>query len=631
MKRFRFLTLVAIVAMLLGLTGVVYAGPPMPQFIQYLNVDTNPAYIGDTVNYSSQMYGDIRTSGAAQTNPCVVYYIPGSSSLGTDTGTLAAQTGSYIQSDTGNLPATCGSTNPGDAGASYDRYYAQVTQTGSNQYANWTLNMPNTLSGVTAANYNVQLCINFGSFSGTSWICSELDPDLTINAAATTRYVANTEAQCLGHTPCDTGTGGLAAALGNSSATTIIVIGTYNANPATSHTLAGGDTLKGSNNASININGVCASSGAFLNVTGASTIQDLTFDGTCTSGGFSQGININAAGSTVTVQDITIQDFTNTGLQLVAGTLNNTGVTYDGNGTGASVTGGTAVFDNDTFTGNTTAGLAISNGSGTVTNSSFESNGIGVNHTAGTAVIGGISGMGNTFTDNSTAGISAGTGATIKDNTISGGINGIALTSAPMAIYANTVSGASGNQINCSGGAFSGAGFNYIGGNYGGGGSNCTDAEDQLGSPIVAWTDGTSLGSCTAGSAGPIFDLGNNSPFGLTPPLGRDSKYYATTSGAGDVTVTGGTTQFKMHMNGDNDTGSEACNPMTEECWESSSNGRGQSGAGYYFSGSQDPTAVTLTDITARSANTWLPVGLVAGLSVLALGALFVLRKRQAL
>jgi hypothetical protein len=264
-----------------------------------------------------------------------------------------------------------------------------------------------------------------------------------------------------------------------------------------------------------------------------------------------------------------------------------------------------------------------------VTNSSFKNNGTGVNYTGGTAVIGGISGKGNTFTDNSTAGISAGAGATIKDNTISGGTNGIALTSAPTAIHANTVSGASGNQINCSG-AFGGAGFNYIGGNYGGGGSNCIDAEDQLGSPIVAWTDGTSLGSCTAGTAGPIFDLGNNSPFGLTPPLGRDSKYYATTSGAGNVTVTGGTTQFKMHMNGDNDTGSEACNPMTKECWESSSNGRGQSSDGYYFSGSQDPTAIVFTSVSA-SSNSWLAVGLVVSLSVLALGALFVLRKRRAL
>ena len=51
---------------------------------------------------------------------------------------------------------------------------------------------------------------------------------------------------------------------------------------------------------------------------------------------------------------------------------------------------------------------------------------------------------------------------------------------------------------------------------------------------------------------------------------------------------------------------------------------------GPYFAGT-GPNAVTLTNITARSANTWLPVGLVAGLSVLALGALFALRKRRAL
>ena len=49
--------------------------------------------------------------------------------------------------------------------------------------------------------------------------------------------------------------------------------------------------------------------------------------------------------------------------------------------------------------------------------------------------------------------------------------------------------------------------------------------------------------------------------------------------------------------------------------------------AGVFWSDT-GPNAVTLTNITARSANTWLPVGLVAGLSVLAMGALFTLRKR---
>jgi hypothetical protein len=39
------------------------------------------------------------------------------------------------------------------------------------------------------------------------------------------------------------------------------------------------------------------------------------------------------------------------------------------------------------------------------------------------------------------------------------------------------------------------------------------------------------------------------------------------------------------------------------------------------------PNAVTFTNISA-SSNIWLPVGLIAGLSVLALGALVVLRKR---
>lgn len=41
------------------------------------------------------------------------------------------------------------------------------------------------------------------------------------------------------------------------------------------------------------------------------------------------------------------------------------------------------------------------------------------------------------------------------------------------------------------------------------------------------------------------------------------------------------------------------------------------------------PNAVTFTNVTARSTNVWLPVGIVLGLSALAMGTLILLRKRR--
>jgi hypothetical protein len=41
------------------------------------------------------------------------------------------------------------------------------------------------------------------------------------------------------------------------------------------------------------------------------------------------------------------------------------------------------------------------------------------------------------------------------------------------------------------------------------------------------------------------------------------------------------------------------------------------------------PNAVSFTNVTAHSPNVWLPVGIVAGVSTLAMGALIVIRKRR--
>jgi hypothetical protein len=460
-------------------------------------------------------------------------------------------------------------------------------------------------------------------FAG-GWGQGDTSPDITVSAPATTRYVANNGTQCQGYTPCDTGTGGLATALANGTADTIIVLGVYSADANSGPTLTGSDTLQGQGGASVNLTN--CSGGTFLTVSGAGTIQDLTFDGTCSSGTDPTiGISVTVAGATI--QDVTVQDFANTGVS-VSGSLTNDSVTYDNNGTGASVTAGSGTFDSDTFTDNTT-GVAVSGGAITVTNSVFDGNTTGVSHAGGSAAIGTAPGDGNTLTDNTIGILSA--GGSIKDNTISGGTTGISLTATSSNVYANTVTGASGNQIEC-GGSFAGAGFNYIGGNYNGSGTNCNDGTDQLGSEIVAWTDGNSLNECSLPTGdGPIFDLGNISPYGLTPPQARDSKYYATTASANTVTITVGTTLFKMNMDRMNDLGTlDVCNPMTTECWESAPD-RAQTGDGYYFGGSQDPTALTLANVTAESPNLWLPVALAAVVLAGIGSAALLLRRRRAM
>jgi parallel beta-helix repeat protein len=619
MKRTRVFSLLVVVALLLGMSGVVSAQEP--EFFTIFSYTPTTLYVGNIVQMS--LSGFFGSSGAGECLEIIV------DTSWTNGGTLAP----VIMGSPTNFPAgpmaagNCGTAMPVPGNPNGDsRFFVNATGTGGFEVLSiWFPNLP---AGSVGSGYTIRAISAIGVV-GASYI--DASPGgaggITVNAAATTRYVANNSTQCQGYTPCDTGTGGLAAALGDATATDIVVLGAYNADPSTSHILAGGDDLRGEGGASIHINGACQSANAFLRVTGSgSTISDLTFDGTCASSNPTAGISVEAASTTI--QDVTVKDFANVGV-LVSGSggLTNDGVTYDNNGTGASVPSGTATFDNDTFTDNTT-GVAVNGGTATVTNSSFDGNTTGVNHTSGTANIGTTDGDGNAFdVPAGGTGISSvgGAGGAIQDNTITGGSYGIYLTAAGTNVYANTVSDATTQQIACGlGGGFAGAGFNYIGGNIGGGGTNCSDGTDQLGSPIVAWTDSAlTLNECTIAGSGPIFDLGNSAPYGYAPPLGRDSRYYATTSGATGVTISGsGGNQFKMLMAG------TGCNPMTYACWEDSST-RAQSGAGYYFYGTQDPTALTLANVTTESPNVWLPVVMAVVVLAGVGGALLLLRRRQ--
>jgi hypothetical protein len=600
MKRSRILSLFVILALVLGAGGVVLAQEPT-FFTAFTYSPSSPIYEGDTMSFNlTGYYGAESFAGSS----CLQIIVP--TTWGNTPSITGGSLNTYLTYQGTSQPGSGGcsaasftpSAGPGNTGGDTSHYYDITGVPNAFWYGTLTFDVTADSSSA-GSGYVFRVATDDSPIAGAgTTIFADTSPGITVNTVPTTRYVANNSSQCSGYSPCDTGPNGLATALANGTATTIIVLGAYNADPSSNPTLSGGDTLRGQGGASINFGSACGG-GTFLLVNDAATIRDLTFDGTCPSGTDPIGVEIDASGSTVTIRNTTFQNFANEAVRVTAGTLSNTDVTYDSNGTGAYVNGGTATFTDDTFTDNT----------------------YGIYHAGGALNAGTGPGTGSTFVDNTTAISSTGASATIKDNTITGGTTGVYLYSEADFIYGNTVTGASSNQIECNG-DMNGAGFNYLGGNQGGGGSNCSDATWQLGSPIVAWTESTSLGTCSVGGSGPIFNLGNVAPFGYAPPLGRNSFYYATTPNAGTVSVTGGSTQFKMLMVG------TGCNPMTSTCWESSAS-RSQTSEGYYFSGSQDPTAITLANVTTESPRLWVPVALAAVVLVVAGGALVLLRRRR--
>ena len=231
-----------------------------------------------------------------------------------------------------------------------------------------------------------------------------------------------------------------------------------------------------------------------------------------------------------------------------------------------------------------------------------------------------------------------GANASIKGNTISGGATGIYLEDVPAALFGNSVTGASGHQIECAGGAFAGAGFNYLGGNSPASGSNCTDVSDQLGAQISSWTEGAANGDVSiSGASGTtaIFQL-TDDPYSYGAGMSDLAGFYAVMSTAGDGAVThagSGGNQAKMHM------AATGCSPMTGDCWETASDGgaaraisaRPQDGEGYYARGNVDPTAVTFSGAQTNSpAQNML---LITFAAILAAGAtaLFVFKRSQLL
>ncbi|MCP4358095.1 MAG: DUF4097 domain-containing protein [Chloroflexi bacterium] len=447
-----------------------------------------------------------------------------------------------------------GGTDTSKAAVNGQAYHDRVVQASSP----WVIS--STLAGV---GHDVTSDAN-GADLFRSWLFAECRPSI--------QHVANTVGQCDGNTPCEIGTSGFYSAVKQLpvSSGTIIIHGNYQISGTTNITRGRDITIQGVGGATIQGQSTAVCNGPLINIgngTADVQIEDLTFDGdaNCTSGQW-DGIRVNSGSGSLTFKNLTIQDM-NVGISSSV-TFSNTGNSYLNNVIGVNITGGDTTLIQDIFT----------------------NNGIGVRETSSGAVnIGTGPTDGSTFTGN-TIGIESDGGATIKGNTISGGTTGISLSGNATAIYGNSVTGASNLQIDCNG-ALAGAAFNYLGGNSWPipiTTTNCSDSDNQLGAVFTSWTEGTALNEATS-SAGPIFDLGNNVPFGFAAPT-NNSNFYAVMNGA--VTITGGNTQFKMFMD------ATGCNPMTAACWESAANGRTQTGPGYFFNGSQDPTTISLSELT---------------------------------
>ena len=160
---------------------------------------------------------------------------------------------------------------------------------------------------------------------------------LTVNSIGATVYVANDSASCGSYSPCLTGPGALNIAVDSVTGPgDVFVLGDYlmSPNAAADLTTAKTVTISGVGAASINMAAGICSGAVVVNNSGALTIQNLAFDGTCASGNRTAAIR-NDAG-TLNVRNVTVRDFA-------------------GSGSGVAAAGGTVVVEGSAFSGNQAA------------------------------------------------------------------------------------------------------------------------------------------------------------------------------------------------------------------------------------------------------------------------------------
>jgi hypothetical protein len=581
MKQLRIVIAMTIIALLFGLTGVVYAENG-PESVNTFSVSPDPQTAGSDVTLSINV--DI-ADGDSDDVTYICIYEPNTNSAvdEPDSFTLTYYSGfssndvifnETTQPDGGvECPSRTGQTSTlykADTSGSLALPDTETTYDGS---TSWPL-----ASGASAGSYDWTLLLS--EPGGTP---NPLSYNHEVQEAPTTIY-ASDQSDCGGYGIAGTSCfQSLQDAVNATTATAdeVVIIGTLTDDGATVSSGDSVNTIRGDSAPLLNAASGCT---AAITDTKGITIRDFTIDGTNCSDG--TGIAIIASGAAV--DNMTIRDFINgTGIQFAnggAGTVKNCVNSINNNGTG-----------------------------------------IDIQSDAGAVNVGTGPADGNSFTDND-IGISVNNGnANIVDNSISGGTIGIEVN-ADAQVYGNNVTGASDNQIYCQTASWASAGWNYLGGISPSAGTNCDSPEYQLGAPIAGWDDdGTYGGASDNNNGGLVFQL-SSTPYGVDAP---GSAVFAI-SGGTDVIVPGSNTQYKMFMDGTDGAGTDVClGTMTSACWEADdgSTPRSQDGPGYFSNSSSDPTAITFTTLSA-SSNTWLPVGILTGISLLTLGALVILRKR---
>jgi len=638
MKTRRILYLLTLSVLLLGLVIPAYA--QSPELVENTNVTPDPVVAGSTVYIASEL--TYTTAGTATVRLCVprdwasqatLDLLTPTSTLGEGWGTGTAAGNSAI----GGVQTYCSD-------------YSTTTAAVGGDSGEWSFTVLSTAT--TGNNRPVRVWITSNN-SGNPPLQTIYT---TVQGAPTTRYIGDTTGDCGGNTPCDTGVGALAAAVtALSSGGTIVVCGTHTSSGDVS-VGAQDYTLQPLNSsAELSASGACANELIEINGTGDLTIDGLTLDGT----GAGCGIGVYVSGSgNLAIQDSasSVKNWSTNGAQITGGgshTISNS--TFNNNGYGLEIgTGaGTVAVSNSTFSSNTSDGIRATAGTLMVEGSTFSSNGIrGIWANGASATV-----RGNTFSNNTSYGFTHGSGT--------------------LAAYANNLTGNNSNGYQAYVTTAAAAAKNWwgshsdssVGPTSNGTTSYAAGWSARLGADVSSWAAGS--GSATLGNAalsggtgdGVIISFGRgsaNAPFdnGVPPYVNRVCSdyydFYGVTSGSGwtvQLPIDNSTDCIANVLNyelayviggvGDCTTSNNTA------CWDKideagapnivvSGNNlliTGVDLAGTHIvagdSSGNDPTAITLTGISAAANGAFLPV-LVVGLAlVVSLGAVIVVRKRR--
>jgi hypothetical protein len=240
----------------------------------------------------------------------------------------------------------------------------------------------------------------------------------TVQGTPTTRYVGNTNGDCGGNSPCDTGTAGLANAIGAlpASGGTVIIGGQY---------LSGGASVGSKNitlqplnsSAELRADSGCGGGAPIvLNGTGNLTIDGLTLNGTgAPSPACADGVLVSGSASgNLTIQNSgnSVYGWPSDGIEVSSGSsahivINNSSV-RNNTSDGVNMNSGTLSAVNSSFSNNGGSGISANGGTVTVENSTLSSNTDGVYNNGAALTL-----RGNTIENNSSHGFTVAGGTNV--------------------------------------------------------------------------------------------------------------------------------------------------------------------------------------------------------------------------